>query len=245
MFQRLKTLKTLKGMSVKAFDVLVFRDGKWMPESSQKLVPGDLISLKVSKPQPGAVAKASSVVPAGQKSSAPPAPTVVNPAANIVPCDCVIVRGSAVVNEATLTGESIPQMKDALGHVKGKSSTSGASSSKEKDTISGISSNTLDMNGEHRVHTLFSGTSLVATSKAFLHQALALVHLTATCRRRRMVVVSAMFCGPASIHPRKACTSHRILYRKRLWRLEGDSAGIDAPALLRPRFFWCSAQKGT
>ena len=55
-FQRLKTLKTLKGMSVKAFDVLVFRDGKWMPESSQKLVPGDLISLKVSKPQPGAVA---------------------------------------------------------------------------------------------------------------------------------------------------------------------------------------------
>jgi cation-transporting ATPase 13A1 len=152
-FQRLKTLKTLKGMSVKAFDVYVYRDEKWLQESTQNLVPGDLISLKLTRPD---TAQSTAVVPAGATGTkAPPASSAASiqaaarakmaaQANNVVPCDCVIVRGSAVVNEATLTGESIPQMKDALGK--------------------GSNDSRLNMNAEHRVHTLFSGTTIVATS---------------------------------------------------------------------------------
>ena len=39
---------------------------------------------------------------------------------DIIPCDCVLIRGAAVVNEASLTGESVPQMKDQLPSEKGK-----------------------------------------------------------------------------------------------------------------------------
>lgn len=31
-----------------------------------------------------------------------------------MPCDCMLVHGSAVLNEATLTGESVPQMKEGV-----------------------------------------------------------------------------------------------------------------------------------
>lgn len=59
---------------------------------------------------------------------------------SVVPCDCLIVSGSAVVNEASLTGESVPQMKDAV------------------DTDR---TDVLDMQGRDRIHCLFSGTTIV------------------------------------------------------------------------------------
>ena len=33
---------------------------------------------------------------------------------DVVPCDCVLLRGACVANEATISGESVPQMKDAV-----------------------------------------------------------------------------------------------------------------------------------
>jgi magnesium-transporting ATPase (P-type) len=63
----------------------------------------------------------------------------------ILPLGQVLLRGSALINEATLTGESAPQMKGSL--------LSAAASDSE----------TLDVAHKHKCHVLFAGTSLVQT----------------------------------------------------------------------------------
>ena len=65
----------------------------------------------------------------------------------MIPCDCLLLSGSAVSNEASLTGESVPQMKEAL-----LLPALGADEFAEEK---------LDITGVHRVNTLFSGTTLV------------------------------------------------------------------------------------
>ena len=65
---------------------------------------------------------------------------------DVVPCDALIIRGSAILNEASLTGESIPQMKDGLITVK-----------KDKDVSVNIKST-------HKAYTLFGGTRVLQVS---------------------------------------------------------------------------------
>ncbi len=55
------------------------RSGRWVLTSALKIVPGDIISV-VKGPDSN----------------------------NIVPCDCLILSGSAIVNESSLTGSSHP-----------------------------------------------------------------------------------------------------------------------------------------
>ena len=110
--QRKKSLETLRSMSGKSIVPLeAFRMGKWCPLSSDQLVPGDRIRF----PSLGSI--------------------------RVVPCDCLIIgSGSAVVNEASLTGESVPQMKDPI------------------DTDR---TELLEISGRDRIHCLFSGTNIV------------------------------------------------------------------------------------
>ena len=119
-FSRLKSLQTLRGMGHKPRSVFAHRSGAWTAVSTDELLPGDIISLSAA---------------AGDDEP-------------IVPCDCLILAGSAVSNEASLTGESVPQMKESA-----------------RVDATGAADAPLDMaSAEHRVSILFSGTSLMKVS---------------------------------------------------------------------------------
>ena len=119
-FSRIKNIKTLRGMGQEPWRIKVLRDGQWMERSTEDLVPGDLVSV-VRRP---------------------------GGADTPIPCDCLILRGSAVVNEASLTGESVPQMKDGLS----------------AETVASDPSRPLEIDGEHKVNVLYSGTTLMQQS---------------------------------------------------------------------------------
>jgi cation-transporting ATPase 13A1 len=118
-FSRLRSLQTLRGMGHKTRMLHALRGGVWTPVNSDALLPGDIISL----------------TKAGADDDC------------MVPCDCLILTGAAVANEATLTGESVPQMKEAA----------------TADTLA-AGDVELDMTGEQRIHLLFSGTTLMQHS---------------------------------------------------------------------------------
>uniref|UniRef100_K3X9P6 P-type ATPase A domain-containing protein n=1 Tax=Globisporangium ultimum (strain ATCC 200006 / CBS 805.95 / DAOM BR144) TaxID=431595 RepID=K3X9P6_GLOUD len=115
---RLKNLQTLRGMGNQTRELYAFRKNEWVKIASDLIVPGDIISIK--RETEGDVD-------------------------NSVPCDCLLLDGSAVMNEATLTGESVPQMKEAIG-----------SKMSEQDL-----NEVLDMKSNHKVHVLFGGTTIM------------------------------------------------------------------------------------
>ncbi|EOD52762.1 Cation-transporting ATPAse 4 [Neofusicoccum parvum] len=83
-WQRQRTLNEFRGMSIKPYDVWVFRENKWQEIQSDKLLPGDLVSVERTKEDSG------------------------------VACDMILVEGTAIVNEAMLSGESTPVLKDSI-----------------------------------------------------------------------------------------------------------------------------------
>ena len=71
-------------MSIKPYDIWVYRENKWEQITSDKLLPGDLVSVGRTKEDGG------------------------------VACDMLLVEGTAIVNEAMLSGESTPLLKDSI-----------------------------------------------------------------------------------------------------------------------------------
>ncbi|OVA03886.1 Cation-transporting P-type ATPase [Macleaya cordata] len=82
---RLKTLTELRSVRVDGQTLMVHRCGKWVKLSGTDLLPGDVVSVGRSSGQNGED--------------------------KCVPADMLILAGSAIVNEAILTGESTPQWK--------------------------------------------------------------------------------------------------------------------------------------
>lgn len=76
--------------------------------------------------------------------------------ANVVPCDALLLRGSCVVNEAMLTGESVPQMKETL---RTRSTATASASTAAQDFVDLGSDSHVD--AQWKRHMVFSGTSLL------------------------------------------------------------------------------------
>ena len=83
-WQRQRTLNEFRGMSIKPYDIWVYRLKRWQQLTSDKLLPGDLVSVGRTKEDSG------------------------------VACDMLLVEGTAIVNEAMLSGESTPLLKDSV-----------------------------------------------------------------------------------------------------------------------------------
>lgn len=109
-FQRLKNLQEFRAMSIQPYPLFVFRRGKWDQTQSDQLLPGDIISIT------------------RQKDDSP------------VPVDCLLIDGSCIANEAMLSGESTPQMKESIAL-------------REPEDV-------LDMSND-RIHVLFGGTKVL------------------------------------------------------------------------------------
>ncbi|KAL4921988.1 hypothetical protein BDW62DRAFT_208146 [Aspergillus aurantiobrunneus] len=83
-WQRQRTLNEFRGMNIKPYDVWVYRERKWQEITSDKLLPGDLMSVNRTKEDSG------------------------------VACDILLIEGSVIVNEAMLSGESTPLLKESV-----------------------------------------------------------------------------------------------------------------------------------
>ncbi|KAK1433701.1 hypothetical protein QVD17_10616 [Tagetes erecta] len=85
---RLKTLSELRRVKVDSQMLMAYRCGKWTKVAGTDLLPGDVVSVGRAAGQDGE-----------EKS---------------VPADMLILAGTAIVNEAILTGESTPQWKVSI-----------------------------------------------------------------------------------------------------------------------------------
>lgn len=83
-WQRQRTLNEFRGMSIQPYEIWVYRQNKWEQITSDKLLPRDLVSVGRTKEDSG------------------------------VACDMLLVEGTAIVNEAMLSGESTPLLKDSV-----------------------------------------------------------------------------------------------------------------------------------
>ena len=71
-------------MGIKPYPVHTYRLGEWKEIPSDELFPGDLISIVRTKEDSG------------------------------LPCDAILISGGCIVNEAMLSGESTPLLKESI-----------------------------------------------------------------------------------------------------------------------------------
>jgi cation-transporting ATPase 13A1 len=112
-YQRLRNIKDFQTMSIPLSEVFVKRGGRWLQIQSSELVPGDMCSIKYSPDKE-----------------------------STCPCDLLLLSGSCIVNEAMLSGESTPLLKESINEL-------------------GDNDSMLELKIEHRNYVLFGGTKIL------------------------------------------------------------------------------------
>lgn len=79
--QQLKNLREIRSMSAQPYKIYAYRSKRWTPISSEQIVAGDIVSVAQSVHE------------------------------KLIPCDLLLLRGTCIVDESMLTGESIPVTK--------------------------------------------------------------------------------------------------------------------------------------
>eukprot|EP00551_Chaetoceros_affinis_P010542 CAMPEP_0203668656 /NCGR_PEP_ID=MMETSP0090-20130426/5232_1 /ASSEMBLY_ACC=CAM_ASM_001088 /TAXON_ID=426623 /ORGANISM="Chaetoceros affinis, Strain CCMP159" /LENGTH=1630 /DNA_ID=CAMNT_0050533151 /DNA_START=285 /DNA_END=5174 /DNA_ORIENTATION=+ len=139
-FSRIKSLGALKGMGSKPRPVWVYRMEDWVEVESCDVLPGDIVSLTRHTPH-FAKKEDSSGKGSGKKALLRPTLSKEYEDGDVVPADLLMLKGSAVVNEASLTGESVPQMKEGMSEV--------------------VEGENLSMKTQHKAHVLYAGTKML------------------------------------------------------------------------------------
>jgi cation-transporting ATPase 13A1 len=141
-FSRIKCLSSLSGMGNKSRKMMVYREGSWNKVWSTDLLPGDILSLTRCVPPKKKMKKEGG---GGGDDGVKDATTTKNTNADedgdVVPADVLLLRGSTVVNEASLTGESVPQMKEGFTEL--------------------LEGEMLDIKTRHKTHVLYAGTKIL------------------------------------------------------------------------------------
>jgi cation-transporting ATPase 13A1 len=115
-------------MSVAPYAIQVYRDSKWSEIQSDKLLPGDVVSV-------GTCSFFTTVdvrlilftARVGTET--------------VVPADILLVNGAVIVNEAMLSGESTPLLKESIQLLE--------------------KTDKLDIDGPNKNQMLFSGTKIL------------------------------------------------------------------------------------
>ena len=106
--RRMGNMKLVRNMRAQPIPVHVYREAKWIRIMSKDVLPGDIMSLARGK-----ITKEEDLydIHNKNKQSNKKKATVVD---TIVPCDILLLSGSCVLDEALLTGESVPQIKEPV-----------------------------------------------------------------------------------------------------------------------------------
>ncbi|PRT55172.1 Manganese-transporting ATPase 1 [Wickerhamiella sorbophila] len=115
-WQRQRTMTEFRGMGVKPYQINVYRDKKWKEIETTELLPGDIVSVTRTPEESG------------------------------LPCDLLLLHGSAIVNEAMLSGESTPLLKEST-------------ETREANDV-------LELEGIDKNSVLFGGTKVLQVSTA-------------------------------------------------------------------------------